>query len=92
MVSATEQVAVREWVKVPNIPGLYRNAISGRYYGMKRYAAGGKNARYVPLIAKLQSDEEYEQLRPKKKSTLRCARNAAESLIQTVVQSVIKSV
>jgi hypothetical protein len=36
MISATEKVAVREWVKVPNFPGLYRNAISGRYYGMKK--------------------------------------------------------
>lgn len=36
MIFSTEQVAVREWVKVPNIPGLYRNAISGRYYGMKK--------------------------------------------------------
>ena len=36
MISATEEMAVREWVKVPNIPGLYRNAISGRYYGFKK--------------------------------------------------------
>ena len=36
MISAEEQVAVREWVKVPNIPGLYRNTGSGRYYGVKK--------------------------------------------------------
>ncbi len=36
MISAIEQVAAREWVKVPNIPGLYRNTISGRYYGIKK--------------------------------------------------------
>ena len=36
MISETEEVAVREWVKVPNVPGLYRNAISGRYYGSKK--------------------------------------------------------
>jgi hypothetical protein len=36
MISATEEVAVREWVKVPNIPGLYRNTVSGRYYGFKK--------------------------------------------------------
>ena len=36
MISATEEVAVREWVKVPNIPGLYRNIISVRYYGFKK--------------------------------------------------------
>jgi integrase len=29
------KVAVREWVKVPNIPGLYRHTVSGRYYGVK---------------------------------------------------------
>ena len=36
MISATEEVAVREWMKVPNIPGLYRNTVSGRYYGFKK--------------------------------------------------------
>ena len=36
MISAIEQVATREWVKVPNIPGLYRNTVSGRYYGFKK--------------------------------------------------------
>jgi integrase len=36
MISATEELAVREWVKVPNIPGLYRNTVSGRYYGFKK--------------------------------------------------------
>ena len=34
MISTTEEVAVREWVKVPNVPGLYRNTVSGRYYGL----------------------------------------------------------
>jgi integrase len=36
MISATNEVALREWVKVPNVPGLYRNTISGRYYGVKK--------------------------------------------------------
>jgi hypothetical protein len=36
MISAKEEVAVREWVKVPNVPGLYRNTVSGRYYGFKK--------------------------------------------------------
>ena len=36
MISATEELAVREWMKVPNIPGLYRNTVSGRYYGFKK--------------------------------------------------------
>jgi hypothetical protein len=36
MISATEEAAVREWVKVPNISGLYRNTVSGRYYGFKK--------------------------------------------------------
>ena len=27
MISATEEVAVREWVKVPNVSGLYRNTV-----------------------------------------------------------------
>ena len=36
MISATELTRVREWLKVPNIPGLYRHAISGRYYGVKK--------------------------------------------------------
>ena len=57
MISATEELAVREWVKVPNIPGLYRNVISGRYYGPKRYAAGGENTPYARQIAKLPSDD-----------------------------------
>lgn len=36
MISAMEPAPVREWLKVPNIPGLYRNALSGRYYGVKK--------------------------------------------------------
>src|SRR5438552_4151004 len=36
MISATEEVAVREWVRVPDIPGLYRNTVSGWYYGFKK--------------------------------------------------------
>jgi integrase len=36
MISATEQVPLREWLKVPNIPGLYRHGPSGRYYGVKK--------------------------------------------------------
>ena len=36
MISATDEVAVREWVKVPNISGLYRHTVSGRYYGVKK--------------------------------------------------------
>jgi hypothetical protein len=42
MISATEEVAVCEWVKVPNIPGLYRNTVSGRYYGVKKLRGNRK--------------------------------------------------
>ena len=48
---------MREWVKVPNVPGLYRNTVSGRYYGFKRYEAGGENALYARQIARLPSDD-----------------------------------
>jgi integrase len=36
MNGTTGSGTVREWVKVPNVSGLYRNARSGRYYGIKK--------------------------------------------------------
>jgi len=42
MISATDEVAVREWVKIPNISGLYRHTISGRYYWEENEQRGGR--------------------------------------------------
>jgi hypothetical protein len=57
MISATEELALREWVKVPNISGLFATSFLVGITASKRYEAGGENAPRARPIARLQGDD-----------------------------------
>jgi hypothetical protein len=85
MISATEEVAVREWVKVPNIPGLYRNVIPGRYYGVKKIRGGRRERSLRTTDRKIAERRHREWISNLQRVDRECERITLRELLERFV-------
>jgi hypothetical protein len=85
MISATEEVAVRKWVKVPNIPGLYRNVIPGRYYRVKKIRGGRRERSLRTTDRKIAERRHREWISNLQRVDRECERITLRELLERFV-------
>ena len=76
---------VREWVKVPNIAGLYRNARSGRYYGIKKINGIRKERSLITTDRKIAERRHREWIGNLQRLNRECERTTLRELLKRFV-------